>query len=201
VPTRPGIEFYEAGRVASTAITVPDSRCTTIAVSNIRDPRVRGDHCQTFLVAFLSTDGTDPTYTEPVEACSRSASKRIVLATNVPDGAVFRVLYQVDYIDPVIQTVGSRSGADTPCLIRQHSPGPWTCRLGWHNWAPSPRHVQRRFAAPDQTFTLSTGTPSATDGERFPPWFRGLPWMGGLNRLQPDSTGTAPYRISALGRS
>jgi hypothetical protein len=24
---------------------------------------------------------------------------------NVPDGAVFFVLYQVDYIDPVIQTV------------------------------------------------------------------------------------------------
>lgn len=105
VPTRPDSSFYEAGRVGSTTITVPESRCTTIAVSNIRDPRVRGDHCQTFLVAFLSTDGTDPTYTEPVNACSKSASKRIVLATNVPDGAVFFVLYQIDYIDPVIQTV------------------------------------------------------------------------------------------------
>jgi hypothetical protein len=102
VPTRPGIEFYEAGRVASTAITVPDSRCTTIAVSNIRDPLVQGDHCQTFLVGFFSTDGTDPTYTEPVDACSKSASTRIVLATNVPDGAVFFVLYQIDYF---IQTV------------------------------------------------------------------------------------------------
>ena len=105
MPTRPAGSFYEAGRVGSTRITVPESRCTTIAVSNIRDPRVRGDHCQTFLVAFVSTDGTDPTYTEPVNACSKSASKRIVLATNVPNGAVFFVLYQVDYIDPVVQTV------------------------------------------------------------------------------------------------
>jgi hypothetical protein len=107
-PIRPGIDFYEAGRVASTTITVPHSRCTTIAVSNIRDPRVPADHCQTFLVAFLPTDGTDPTYTEPVTACSVPASKRTVLATGVPDGAVFRVLYQVDYIDPVIQTVRFR---------------------------------------------------------------------------------------------
>jgi len=107
-PTRPGIEFYEAGRVASTAITVPHSRCTTIAVSNIRDPRAPADRCQTFLVAFLPTDGTDPTYTEPVQACSVPSSKRTVLATNVPNGAVFRVLYDVDYIDPVIQTVRFR---------------------------------------------------------------------------------------------
>ena len=92
VPTRPGIEFYEAGRVASTAITVPHSRCTTIAVSNLRDSRIPTDRCQTFLVAFLSTDGTDPTYTEPVDACSVPAGKRTVLATNVPDGAVFLVL-------------------------------------------------------------------------------------------------------------
>jgi hypothetical protein len=91
--------------VISTPITVPASRCTTIAVSNIRDSRVPGDHCQTFLVAFLPIGGGDPTYTEPVTACSVPAATRTVLATDVPDGAVFRVLYQVDYIDPVIQTV------------------------------------------------------------------------------------------------
>jgi hypothetical protein len=108
VPTRPGTDFYEAGRVASTTIAVPDSRCTTIAVSNIRDPSVPTDRCQTFLVAFLPVGGGDPTYTEPVQACSVPAWKRTVLATNVPNGAVFRVLYQVDYIDPVIQTVRYR---------------------------------------------------------------------------------------------
>lgn len=107
VPTRPGNEFYEAGRVASTTIVASDTRCTTIAVSNIRDPRVPTDRCQTFLVAFLPVGG-DPTYTEPVQACSVPAWKRTVLATNVPNGAVFRVLYQVDYIDPVIQTVRYR---------------------------------------------------------------------------------------------
>ncbi|GAA3381669.1 hypothetical protein [Cryptosporangium minutisporangium] len=105
LPTRPDIAFYEAGRVASKPITVPRSRCTTIAVSHIRDPRVPRDRCQTFLVAFLSKDGTDPTYTEPVRACSTPAWKRTVLATNVPNGAVFMVLYDVDYIEPDLQAL------------------------------------------------------------------------------------------------
>lgn len=108
VPIWPGIGFYEAGRIASTTITVPHSRCSTISVSHIRDPRVPADRCQTFLVAFLATDGTDPTYTEPVTACSVPVGKRTVLATNVPNGAVFMVLYNVDYLEPVVQTVRFR---------------------------------------------------------------------------------------------
>jgi hypothetical protein len=104
-PARPGTDFYAAGRIASTPVTVPDSACTTISVSSIRDVRDRTDHCQTFLVALLSTDGSDPTYTEPVQACSTTSRRRTVLATDVPDGTVFRVLYEVDYIDPAPQVV------------------------------------------------------------------------------------------------
>jgi hypothetical protein len=104
-PTRPGTDFYEAGRVASAPVTVPKSACTTIAVSHIRDIHQSSDTCQTFLLAFLSVDGGDPTYSEPVQACSTPPGRRTVLATDVPDGTVFRVLYQVDYIEPEIQTV------------------------------------------------------------------------------------------------
>ncbi|GLY06515.1 hypothetical protein [Actinoplanes sp. NBRC 101535] len=104
-PTQPGTGFYAAGRVASAPVTVPASRCTTIAVSHIRDAADPDDTCQTFLLAFLSPTGGDPTYTEPVEACSPTPGRRTVLASGVPDGTVFRVLYQVDYIDPAIQTV------------------------------------------------------------------------------------------------
>jgi hypothetical protein len=105
-PTRAGIGFYEAGRVASAPVTVPRSACTTIAVSHIRDIHHPGDNCQTFLLAYLPAEGGDPTYSEPVRACSTPPSHRTVLATNVPNGTVFRVLYQVDYIEPEIQTVG-----------------------------------------------------------------------------------------------
>jgi hypothetical protein len=104
-PARPGTAFYAGGRVASTPVTVPKSGCTTIAVSHIRDTRHPDDNCQTFLVAFLPPGGGDPTYSEPVHACSTKPRHRTVLATGVPDGTVFRVLYQVDYIDPEIQTV------------------------------------------------------------------------------------------------
>jgi hypothetical protein len=104
-PTQPGTGFYAAGRVASAPVTVPKSACTTIAVSHIRDIHQPGDNCQTFLLAYLPADGGDPTYSEPVQACSTPPSNRTVLATNVPDGTVFRVLYQVDYIEPEIQTV------------------------------------------------------------------------------------------------
>jgi len=104
-PTQPGTGFYAAGRVASAPVTVRKSACTTIAVSHIRDIHHTGDNCQTFLVAYLPPDGGDPTYSEPVQACSTSPSHRTVLATNVPDGTVVRVLYQVDYIEPEIQTV------------------------------------------------------------------------------------------------
>jgi hypothetical protein len=105
VPVRPRSEFYEAGRVASFPLTVPRSACTTISVSHVRDKADRSDRCQTFLVGFFPVDGSEATYTEPVTACSASPRTRTVLASNVPDGAVYRVLYQVDYIEPTVQVV------------------------------------------------------------------------------------------------
>ena len=96
---RPQSDFYEAGRVASELITVPDNaRCTTISVKNIKDPANPSDHCQTFLVGFFPAEG-EYEYTEPVEACSAApGGPEVVLATNVPDGMPYRVLYQIDYL-------------------------------------------------------------------------------------------------------
>jgi hypothetical protein len=105
VPVRPVADFYEAGRVASKPITVPRSSCTTISVSNIRDAANPSDRCQTFLVGFFPADGSEATYTEPVTACAVPPSTRTVLASNVPNGAVYRILYNVDYIDPAPQQV------------------------------------------------------------------------------------------------
>ena len=104
-PIRPETSYYEAGRVGTEQLSTPVSRCTTISVSNIRDPRVPGDHCQTFFVGFwpIGPEGS-LTYTDRVEVCAASGEKPVVIATNVPDGARFIVLYQIDYIDPVIQT-------------------------------------------------------------------------------------------------
>ena len=102
--TRPGNDYYAGGRIASNPMTVPKSACTTISVSHIRDVRNPADRCQTFLVELLSASG-ERTYTEPVEACSEKPRRRTVLATDVPDGTVFRVIYQVDYIEPESQTV------------------------------------------------------------------------------------------------
>jgi hypothetical protein len=104
-PARPGNAFYAGGRIASVPVTTPKSACTTIAVSHIRDIARPGDNCQTFLVAFLSPDGQTTGYTEPVQACSPAPRQRTVLARDVPDGAVFRILYQVDYIEPEVQRV------------------------------------------------------------------------------------------------
>ncbi|SNT58889.1 hypothetical protein SAMN05421812_11184 [Asanoa hainanensis] len=104
-PAWPGTDFYAAGRVGSERVTVPTSGCSTISVSQIRDVRDPNDRCQTFLVAMLPRDGGDPTYTDPVRACSSPPQKRTVLATNVPDGTVFFVLYEVDYIVPEPQQV------------------------------------------------------------------------------------------------
>ena len=103
--TRPASDFYAGGRIASVPISDDNAACTTISVSNVRDVRRPADTCQTFLVAFLSTDGRDPTYTEPVQACSPNPRVRTVLATGVPVGVQFRVLYQVDYIEPDTQRV------------------------------------------------------------------------------------------------
>ena len=102
VPIRPGTGFYEGGRVGTEELTTPTSRCTTISVSNIVDSADPADRCQTFLVGFWPLVDGSLTYTEPVTACG---GKRTVLARNVPDNAKFLVLYDVDYIDPCIQTV------------------------------------------------------------------------------------------------
>jgi hypothetical protein len=104
-PVRPVADFYAGGRIASTPIDDRNAKCATISVSAIRDVDRPSDRCQTFLVALLSTDGRDPTYTEPVRACSPTPRTRTVLATGVPAGTQFRVLYQVDYIDPEPQSV------------------------------------------------------------------------------------------------
>jgi hypothetical protein len=105
VPVRTVTEFYEAGRKASFPLTVPDSGCTTISVSHIRDTADSADRCQTFLVGFFPSDGSGPTYTEPVNACAVPSSTRTVLATQVPDGAVYRILYNIDYLQPTSQVV------------------------------------------------------------------------------------------------
>jgi hypothetical protein len=103
--TRPASDFYAGGRIASVPVTDNNAACTTISISNVRDVRLPADTCQTFLLAFLSTDGRDPTYTEPVRVCSPNPRVRTVLATGVPAGTQFRVLYQVDYIEPDTQRV------------------------------------------------------------------------------------------------
>ncbi|WP_127504654.1 hypothetical protein [Actinoplanes solisilvae] len=97
---RPSPDFYAGGRVASTPI---DARCTTVSISHVRDVARPSDRCQTFLVALLSADGRDPTYTEPVRVCSPSTRTRTVIATGVPAGSQFRVLYQVDYLEQSVR--------------------------------------------------------------------------------------------------
>lgn len=105
VSVRPVPEFYEAGRKGSFPLTVPRSSCTTISVSHIKDTTNPADRCQTFLVGFFPSDGSEPTYTEPVTACSVPSNTRTVLASNVPDGMVYRVLYDIDYLEPRSQVV------------------------------------------------------------------------------------------------
>ncbi|GIF15008.1 hypothetical protein Ate01nite_50400 [Actinoplanes teichomyceticus] len=104
-PARPATDFYAGGRVASQPLIVPRSACSTISVSHIRDVADASDRCQTFLVGFFPADGSAATYTDPVTACAERPSTRTVLASGVPDGAVYRVLYAVEYIEPTIQQV------------------------------------------------------------------------------------------------
>lgn len=104
-PSRPASDFYAGGRIASVPVTDNNRACTTISISGIRDTARPSDRCQTFLVALLSADGRDPTYTEPVRACSPSRGTRTVIATGIPSGTRFRVLYAVDYIDPAPQII------------------------------------------------------------------------------------------------
>jgi hypothetical protein len=105
VSVRPVNEFYEAGRVASFPLTAPQTACTTISVSHVEDSANPSDRCQTFLVGFFPTDGSESTYTEPVTACSVRSKTRTVLARQVPDGAVYRILYNIDYLEPRLQIV------------------------------------------------------------------------------------------------
>jgi hypothetical protein len=102
VATRPKIDFYEAGRVATEPLTTPASRCTTISVSDVVDAANPADRCQTFRVGLWPLVDGSLTYTEPVTACG---GNRTVLARNVPDNTKFQVLYDVDYIEPDTQTV------------------------------------------------------------------------------------------------
>ncbi|BBH67802.1 hypothetical protein ACTI_44870 [Actinoplanes sp. OR16] len=101
VSVRPEPGFYAGGRVGTAVLTVPDSRCSTISVSHVKDPANPSDRCQTFLLGFypLGEDGS-LTYTEPVTACGRHST---VLARNVPDGTEYIVLYDVDYLEQRIQ--------------------------------------------------------------------------------------------------
>lgn len=100
VSVRPDLGFYEAGRVATEILTVPNSRCRTISVSRIKDPANPSDRCQTFLVGFYPLVDGSLTYTEPVTACGRH---RTVLARNVPNGTQYIVLYNVDYLEQRIR--------------------------------------------------------------------------------------------------
>lgn len=101
---QPQSDFYEAGRVASEMLTVPaSSRCTTISVRAITDPQNPADHCATFLIGFFPSEG-EYFYTEPVRACSAGrAGPDVVLATDVPDGMTYRVLYEIDYLGQSLQ--------------------------------------------------------------------------------------------------
>lgn len=100
VSLRPDFGFYEAGRVATEVLTVPNSRCTTISVSHIKDPANPSDRCQTFLVAFFPLVDKELTYTEPVTACG---PHRTVLASDVPNGTRYMVLYDIDYLEQAIR--------------------------------------------------------------------------------------------------
>ncbi|MEV4642684.1 hypothetical protein AB0J80_35610 [Actinoplanes sp. NPDC049548] len=94
---RPAPDYYEAGTVASELLTVPNNRrCTTISVMGVRDTANPADRCQTFLVQFLPSE-SETSYTDPVQACSYGG-RRTVLATDVPDGMPYRVLYRIDYL-------------------------------------------------------------------------------------------------------
>ncbi|MEV6601559.1 hypothetical protein AB0M36_32600 [Actinoplanes sp. NPDC051346] len=103
---RPQPDFYEGGRVASELLTVPaSSRCTTITVRNISDPRNPDDHCATFLLGYFPAEG-ESEYTEPVLACSDGPTgAEVVLDTAVPDGMPYRVLNEIDYLGQTMRYV------------------------------------------------------------------------------------------------
>jgi hypothetical protein len=90
---------YEGGVIGTEQLTTPRSRCTTISVSDVRDPDSRPpDGCGYFYIGFwpITANGS-LTYTERVFACG---SHRTVLAHNVPNNARYKVLYDVEHFDP-----------------------------------------------------------------------------------------------------
>jgi len=102
VPFRAKGGSYEAMVIATEQLTAPSSRCTTISVSDVRDPDSRPpDGCGYFSIGFwpITANGS-LTYTEKVFACG---SHRTVLARNVPNNARYTVLYDVEYFDPEAQ--------------------------------------------------------------------------------------------------
>ena len=102
VPFRAKGGSYEAMVIATEQLTAPSSRCTTISVSDVRDPDSRPpDGCGYFYIGFwpITANGS-LTYTEKVFACG---SHRTVLARNVPNNARYTVLYDVEYFDPEAQ--------------------------------------------------------------------------------------------------
>ncbi len=105
VAVQPAMGFYEAGRVAAKPLTAPVSHCTTISVSDVVDRADPADRCQTFRVGFWPLVDGSLTYTEPVTACG---SKRTVLARNVANNTRYQVVYDVDYIEPDVQSVKFR---------------------------------------------------------------------------------------------
>jgi len=105
VSVRPVTDFYEAGRIVSLPLTVPRSACTTISVSHIKDAADPSDRCQTFLVFIYPEDGSEPAVTEPARACAVPPNTRTVLASNVPDGAVYRIVYEIEDFPPDVRPV------------------------------------------------------------------------------------------------
>jgi hypothetical protein len=96
--------YYEGGTISTEQLTAPSSRCTTISVSDVRDPDSRPptDTCGFFKVGFWSPVDGNVTYLDPVIACS---SYRTVLARNVPNNARYLVTYDVEHFDPAAETM------------------------------------------------------------------------------------------------
>jgi hypothetical protein len=100
VPFRAKDGSYEAGVIATEQLTAPNSRCTTISVSDVRDPDSRPlDTCAYFRIGFWPNAGGywPTTYTEKVIACG---SHRTVLVRNVPNNARYHVVYDIKDMDP-----------------------------------------------------------------------------------------------------
>jgi hypothetical protein len=98
--------YYEGGTISTAQLTVPSSRCTTISVSDVRDPDSRPpDGCGYFRIGFWVNAGDHwPTnFTEKVFACG---SHRTVLARNVPNNARYQVVYDIEYFDTEANLMG-----------------------------------------------------------------------------------------------